>query len=1004
MARPRAATTPESRTGIPDTGSPDTGSPDTGSPDTGSPDTGSPDTLVADRLGTAALRQHALEAWVASPDRFREDANAEEDAGQAHRGRLLDELLQNAADAAGDEPGRVLIRLTPGALEVANSGVPLTPAGVAALSSLRASAKRDTTGTTGRFGVGFAAVLAVSDEPSIRSRSGGGVAWSRAGTVSAVRAAAADSPALAAELARRGDAVPVLRLPVPEPRSTPGVPDSFETLVRLPFRDAAAAAVATAAVDALDPTLLLVLPALGEIRIERPDGPPRTLTCTWSGPDANLDRHRWTGVRRDIDLPADLLAERPVEERTRTRAAVRAFRPSDAANWPATSTHVIRAPQPTDDPLSVPAVLIAPFPVDAGRRRVLDGPLTEFLLDQCGEVLTELAVRTSDLALVPTGLPEGPIDAALAGRLRSLLPDAPMLPDGRRGRQAARLDLDPRSVGALPGLLDVLREVVPDLVPFELAGGDSAAALRTLGVRPMTVADVVELLAGLRRPAAWWNRLFRAMVGLLAAPEAREALAALPVPLADGRTVTGPRGVLLPTADIATAALAGLPLRLADPAALDESARELLRALGARDATPRELLADPLLLDPEVPVDAVLALVQAAGLEPGELPALAGLLLPTTDGDDEPAGDLLLPGGPLDRLVIDDAPFGRVDAEFAARWPPEVLEAVGALRTFAVLRAADLLLTRDEPLLLDLDDSDRWLEETSPPEFADEFVAVRDLELVRWPDALAELVRPPLREIVLASDYTRWWLSSHPVLAGQVPRELAVPTSELVGLFDATPPVPDVDDVFLAALGVRDSLADAVRDPQDAFDLLDRLGDPARPMPWAPARRVLLAVTSVLRRLPDEGLAEPPALVRTPDGVVPRGRCVVLDRPDLLPLLGDRAAVRVPPDVAADVARILELPLAGELGPYAVLGTDPLTVRDLAGRPVQVGWFGNRVDPSAGPGEQARSLAWTRGEWGERYRIEARLRASDASSLDAEDDLDSGPEPGAGALRPTVER
>ena len=77
-------------------------------------------------------------------------------------------------------------------------------------------------------------------------------------------------PGLATELARRGDAVPVLRLPVPEPRPAPVIADGYETLVRLPFRDDAAAAAAAQAMDALDPTLLLVLPALGEIRIERP--------------------------------------------------------------------------------------------------------------------------------------------------------------------------------------------------------------------------------------------------------------------------------------------------------------------------------------------------------------------------------------------------------------------------------------------------------------------------------------------------------------------------------------------------------------------------------------------------------------------------------------------------------------------------------------------------------------------------------------------------------------
>jgi len=42
-----------------------------------------------------------------------------------------------------------------GELRAANTGAPLTEAGVAALASLRASAKRGA-GTIGQFGVGFA--------------------------------------------------------------------------------------------------------------------------------------------------------------------------------------------------------------------------------------------------------------------------------------------------------------------------------------------------------------------------------------------------------------------------------------------------------------------------------------------------------------------------------------------------------------------------------------------------------------------------------------------------------------------------------------------------------------------------------------------------------------------------------------------------------------------------------------------------------------------------------
>ena len=54
------------------------------------------------------------------------------------------------------------VRLTGDELRVANTGSALTAAGVAALASLRASAKRDTHDSVGHFGVGFTAVLSWS--------------------------------------------------------------------------------------------------------------------------------------------------------------------------------------------------------------------------------------------------------------------------------------------------------------------------------------------------------------------------------------------------------------------------------------------------------------------------------------------------------------------------------------------------------------------------------------------------------------------------------------------------------------------------------------------------------------------------------------------------------------------------------------------------------------------------------------------------------------------------
>ena len=215
-----------------------------------------------DPFGTAELRGRVLDAWAASPARFREDANAEEDyALGGYRDRVVVELAQNAADAAARAgvPGRLRLTLRDGTLTAANTGAPLDAAGVEALSTLRASSKRgpDAAGeTVGRFGVGFAAVVAVSDAPRIRSLTGT-VGWSRDRTRELVRGV----PALAGELAERAGHVPVLRLPFADGQAAGDAPpDGFATVVELPLRDEAAGQLAARLLGETGPALLLALP------------------------------------------------------------------------------------------------------------------------------------------------------------------------------------------------------------------------------------------------------------------------------------------------------------------------------------------------------------------------------------------------------------------------------------------------------------------------------------------------------------------------------------------------------------------------------------------------------------------------------------------------------------------------------------------------------------------------------------------------------------------------
>ncbi|MCL2734748.1 MAG: molecular chaperone Hsp90, partial [Actinomycetia bacterium] len=641
-----------------------------------------------DPFRTATLRQAVLSAWATSAARFREDANAEEDlALGGYRDRLVVELAQNAADAAvrAGVPGRLRLTLheaedgAPALLAAANTGAGLDAAAVESLSTLRASAKReDGSGAVGRFGVGFAAVLAVTDEPALVSRTGG-VRWSLA----EARDLAAQVPGLADELRRRDGHVPLLRLPFPaEGRA----PDTYDSAVVMPLRDGSAEDLTNRLLAGVDDALLLALPGLSEVVVETPSG-TRTLTRRQlDGGDVLIeDTARTTPTRWRVDASAgsltpELLADRPVEERLRPVWSVTWAVPVDGEGAPTAprTTDVVHAPTPTDEPLGLPALLLATFPLDPTRRHAAPGPLTDFLLDRAAEAYVRLMdgwrpVGTGVVDLVPGPLGKGELDAELRRRILAELPRTPFLP-----RAAETPAGDSRSAGAEPwageearagvaadggggsddgGPADgplageahalrpveaevvegataeavrVLAEVLPTLVPASL---ERRPALRQLGVTRLSLADAVDRLSGAERPAGWWYRLYDALAGTDA-----DILSGLPVPLADGRTVVGPRQILLPLpgADGEEAVDAALLSRLGLRVAHAEAAHPLLEKLGALPATPRAILTSPQVraavaasldedraawdeepgLDAEELADAVLGLVRAADLAP----------------------------------------------------------------------------------------------------------------------------------------------------------------------------------------------------------------------------------------------------------------------------------------------------------------------------------------------------------------------------------------------------
>ncbi|OKJ78555.1 sacsin N-terminal ATP-binding-like domain-containing protein [Streptomyces sp. CB02460] len=769
-----------------------------------------------DPFGTARLRRGVLAAWGAGPARFREDANAEEDlALGGYRDRLVVELAQNAADAAAraGTPGRLRLTLhpatngDPAVLAAANTGAPLDATGVESLSTLRASAKREGhEGAVGRFGVGFAAVLAVSDEPAITGRHGG-VRWSLAEARELAREAAVGSPGLGDELRRRDGHVPLLRLPLPAEGTAP---DGYDTVVVLPLRDGVAEDLVERLLAAVDDALLLTLAGLEEVVVETPEG-VRTLRRSQHGPYTHIEdsahgTNRWRTAVHHGPIEPGLLADRPLEERLRPHWSVTWAVPVDADGAPVhpRTAPVVHAPTPTDEPLGLPALLIASLPLDTTRRHPAPGPLTDFLVRRAADAYAELLgdwepVSVATIGLVPGPLGQGALDGALRGeilerlpRVAFLEPAAPREPerwedwDGGLRQDKDTVGLRPVEAEVVEGVgaqtVAVLAEVLPCLLP---AGLERRVELRTLGVARVPLTEAIDRLAGLEREPAWWRRLYDSLAGV-----DPDRLSGLPVPLAGAapdappRTTIGPRQVLLPLPDALSGPVLDRLGRLGLKVAHPDAAHPLLEKLGALPATPRAVLTTPQVraavagsldageiwdedaLDGDELVETVLTLVRDAALEPGEEPWLGALALPDEDGELAPAGELVLPDSPFAQ-VMREGELALCDAELAGRWGEQPLTACGVLATFALVRATDVVLDPDELEPRDgdfaepddaglLDAVDVWCEDIldqfpdSPvPPVATELVAVRDLDLVdddAWPQALAMLAQPPLRD------------------------------------------------------------------------------------------------------------------------------------------------------------------------------------------------------------------------------------------------------------------
>ncbi len=829
-------------------------------------------TEPADPFGTAALRASTLQTWRSSPTRLREDTAAESDlVTGGYRDRVLTELAQNAADAAdrAHVAGELNVQLVGRELRVANVGAPLDADGVTALAALRASGK---TSGVGRFGVGFTAVLSVTDAPMLLSRNG--------------------SVQFSADRTRHevgGDvAVPVLRLLWP----APGRPvEPYDTEVVLPLREDVDAPALLAQLAAQAPQLLLELDALQRIIV---------------GPQVVQRTQR--------ELGGDL-SELQVDGRTwwqHRRGRARWLVELADAEVVIAAPDVLHAPTRTDEQLSLPALLVADVDLAPDRRRLMPGASLAGLAQGYPELVAALAPAQRTRLVPLPGFPRSATDAALRNQVLTALGDYPWLPS------AAGADITVRAAVVLDqestALVGVLTDVVPGLLIAELSAAQHAPAISALQVPRLGLGQIADAVAGLDRAPQWWQRLYAALEPLVHDRADVQELAALGVPLVDGRTVLGAH-----TAVLLEGVSATLPgLRVVHPGA----AHPLLLRLGAVPTGAAQLLADPTLVRASTEVDdgdapaiaeALLSLVAAAGARPGEYPWLGELLLTDDTGELRAADELLLPGAPLIALLAADAPFGTVSPGLLQRHGAGVLRAVGVGWGFSVLSDPDAT-GPDHDLA---EEAGWWDEQPTAPTHV---LAVRDLELVdpgAWPQALALLHAEPdtLAAITEPGGYTGWWLRRHATIGGLPLGHWRSPQdATFAGLLDEVP-VSAVSAGLLAA--------SQVDSPAVAELLLERLADPARhPTPAVVARTHALLAAALTADVLDLAQLRVPARVRAIDGsVVDADTAVVLDRAWLAAVVAPQRLVLGPLHSDAEaLADVLDIGLASEQGGGQVVG------------------------------------------------------------------------------------
>lgn len=321
--------------------------------------------------------ERCLATYREDHSRVEQDASIETSTAQGGYGRKqLYELIQNGADALLGSSGRIHVVLNRQCLYVANQGKALTRQGVSSLMASHLSRKRGN--EIGRFGLGFKAVVAVSDVPQILSHSGS-LAFDRERAKSRISEVVPDSPSF-----------PMLRLaePLDPQRVMDDDPilkelmDWATTIVRVPllrgYRDLAK--------DVTDfpPEFVLFSPHASELILEDRQASIRREINVEAGTDGSFTLHddgspsKWRVASRRHRPSKTALED----------AGELAHRESITVWWAAPLQSRSQLGRfwaffPTEDRTTLSGIVNAPWKTGDDRRNLLPGAFNE-------EILTEV--------------------------------------------------------------------------------------------------------------------------------------------------------------------------------------------------------------------------------------------------------------------------------------------------------------------------------------------------------------------------------------------------------------------------------------------------------------------------------------------------------------------------------------------------------------------------------------------------------------------------------------